>query len=108
MTNAQSHESIVNDKTGEQSSEWCNFDSLLDEKGALVQYVGYCTRIHDNGDLMWSSFTGTTAEAPSPFTIIGGTGRFSGAAGSGITTTTSTRGDGLGTTFKNVGTLTVK
>jgi hypothetical protein len=107
MTHSQSHASPVNDKTGEQTSEWCSYDWLLDAKAVLVQFVGHCTRVYDSGDLMWISITGTKAEV-SEFTILGGTGKFAGASGGGTTTVTSMRGDGLVNTFKNVGTLTTK
>jgi hypothetical protein len=107
VTHSQSHASPVNDKTGEQTSEWCNFDSLLDARNVLVEFVGYCTRVYDSGDIMWISIAGKSAEA-SEFTILGGTGRFAGATGSGTTRVVSARGDGRENTFKNVGTLTTK
>jgi hypothetical protein len=107
VTHSQSHASPVNDNTGVQTSEWCNFDSLLDAKDVLVEFVGYCTRVYDSGDLMWISIAGRSAEA-SEFTILGGTGRFAGATGSGTTRVVSVRGDGRENTFKNVGTLTTK
>ncbi len=107
VTHSQSHASPVNDRTGEQTSEWCNFDSLLDAKDVLVEFVGYCTRVYDNGDPMWISVTGKSAEA-SGFTILGGTGRFAGATGGGTTRVTSARVDGREDTFKNVGSLTTR
>src|SRR5512143_1936839 len=107
VTHSQSHASPVNDKTGEQTSEWCNFDSLLDAKDVLVEFVGYCTRVYDSGDLMWISIAGKTAEA-SEFRILGGTRKFAGATGSGTSRLISTRGDGRENTFKNVGTLTTR
>jgi hypothetical protein len=107
VTHAQSHASPVDDKTGVQTSEWCNFDSLLDAKETLVQFVGYCTRVYDGGDLMWISITGKSAEA-SEFTILGGTGKFAGATGGGTSKVISTDRDGRENTFKNIGTLTTK
>ena len=107
IVNALSHETIVNDKTGEQASEWCSYDTLQDAKGAVLHYLSYCTRIYDDGDVLWSTAVGDDA-VTSKFTIAGGTGKFSGATGGGVTTTPSMRGDGRGTTFKNVGTLTTK
>jgi hypothetical protein len=107
VTHSQSHASPVNDRTGEQTSEWCNFDSLLDTKDVLVEFVGYCTRVYDSGDLMWISIRGKSAEA-SEFTILGGTGRFAGATGGGTTRVVTVRGDGRENTFRNVGTLTTK
>ena len=34
MVGAQGHASIVNDKTAEQTSQWCNIDTWVDAKGA--------------------------------------------------------------------------
>jgi len=105
--NALSHETIVNDKTGEQSSEWCSYDGLLDPKGHYLHYLSYCTRVYDNGDVLWSTASGDNDDT-SQFTFAGGTGKFVGATGNGETTTTSTSIDGRATTFKNIGTLTTK
>jgi len=107
IINALAHETIVNDKTGEQASEWCSYDTLQDPKGAFLHYLSYCTRVYDDGDVLWSTAVGDNAET-TRFTIAGGTGKFAGATGGGLTTTTSMRRDGRSTTFKNVGTLTTK
>ena len=105
MVNALGHETIVDDKTGEQSSEWCSYDSLLDGKGAYLHWLNHCTRVYDNGDVLWSTAVGDGTDT-STYTWTGGTGKFAGATGGGTSTTTSTRTDGRATTFKNVGTLT--
>jgi len=107
MVNALGHETIVDDKTGEQSTEWCSYDSLLDRKGTYLHWLNHCTRVYDDGDVLWSTAVGDGTDT-STYTWTGGTGKFSGATGGGTSTTTSTRTDGRASAFKNVGTLTTK
>jgi len=107
LVNALGHETIMNDKTGEQSCEWYSYDALLDAKGTYLHYISYCTRVYDDGDVLWSTAVGDNADTGT-FTWAGGTGKYTGATGGGTTTTTSTRSDGRATKFKNVGTLTTK
>jgi hypothetical protein len=108
MTGAQDHSSLVNDKTGEQTSEWCYFDSWLDNKGATKAFTGHCSHFYDNGDVLFVAVTGTTNDQPLTWTVIGGTGKFVGASGGGTTKYTSERSDGYAATYKATGTITTK
>jgi hypothetical protein len=104
----QDHASIVNDKTGEQTSQWCNYDYWPDPKGMPTHSVGHCTVFYDNGDLAFIATTGTTNDQPVTWTVLGGTGKYAGATGGGTSKMTSMRSDGYAATFKASGTITTK
>jgi len=108
MVGGEGHSSIVNDKTGEQTSQWCNSDAWPDEKGAPTAFVGHCSIFYDNGDVLWISVTGTTNDKPLTWTVIGGTGKYAGATGGGTSKVVSQRGDVYAETYKATGTLTTK
>ncbi len=104
----QDHASIVNDKTGEQTSQWCNYDYWPDAKGMPTHSVGHCTIFYDNGDLAFIATTGSTNDQPLSWTVLGGTGKYVGATGGGTSKMTSMRSDGYAATFKASGTVTTK
>jgi hypothetical protein len=108
MVGGVSQSSLVNDKTGEVTSQWCNGDEFPDAKGAVMASVGHCTVFYDNGDVVWISYSGGAVDQPGKWTVIGGTGKYAGATGSGTFTNTSQRGDGYAGTQKSTGTLTTK
>lgn len=103
-----SYTAIVNDNTGEQASQYCNGDAWLDSAGAPTHMVAHCTIFYDNGDLAWVSYTGTTNDAPLTWTVLGGTGKYAGATGTGTSKRVSMRGDGYSGTYKATGTITTK
>ena len=94
MVGAQGHASIVNDKTAEQTSQWCNIDTWVDAKGAQTHAVGHCSVFYDSGDVVWVSVTQTTTDQPVTWTVLGGVGKYAGATGGGTSKVTSRRSDG--------------
>ena len=97
----RTHANVVDEVTGEDFSQWC-----VGEAGADTG-AGYCTLVADNGDALWVSYVFTSAGS-SNWTIMGGTGQYVGATGSGTASNVSQRGDGRAWTSKAVGTLTTK
>lgn len=93
---------------GRTSSQWCVGEVSLSGDNGGVGMAGYCTIIHDNGDALFTSYIGPGGGQPSQWTVMGGTGEFAGATGSGTSTTVSQRGDGEAWTVKHTGTLTTK
>lgn len=108
MVGVQNHASIIDDKTGEQSSQWCTYDLWLDEKGASTFMVGHCTLFLDNGDVLTASIAGTTQDKPVAWAALGGTGKYLGVTGGGTSKMVSARSDGYADTWKVTGTLTTK
>ena len=102
---AGSHGSVQDEVTGESFSQWCTGELAQQEGGPMG--AGYCTLIADNGNVLWVSYVLHGAE-PSTWTVMGGTGQYEGASGSGTTTVVSQRGDGQAWTSKSTGTLTTK
>jgi hypothetical protein len=93
---------------GESASAWCDGMSMLDGAGAVTLGVGYCTSYYDNGDVLFQYYM-TKPGQPGKWTLMGGTGRFEGATGSGTTTVTSRRSDnGAAWTQQTKGTITLK
>jgi hypothetical protein len=103
----QTRSIIVDDKTGETSVEWCTGENHTDAAGKPTVGAGYCTVFYDDGDVGWISYTTTAADQIS-WTVMGGTGKYAGATGSGTTTVVSRRSDGASWTGKGKGTLTTK
>ena len=108
MANGQWHGSAVDDKTGETTSQWCNGEQYRDAKGTPMYGAGYCTIFNDNGDILWVSFMNSGEGKPGTWAVIGGTGQYQGATGSGTTEQVSRRSDGYAWTSKSKGTLTTK
>jgi len=104
----QTYTGLVNDKTGETTSQYCNGDSWPDEKGAPKYLVAHCSVFYDNGDILWISITGTTNDKPLTWMVLGGTGKYAGATGGGTSKLASQRSDGYSGTYKSTGTLTTK
>jgi hypothetical protein len=107
MANGQNHASIVNDKTGEVTSQWCTAEAYPDAAGATTNQAGYCTIFYDGGDILWISFTGASDQTGS-WSVIGGMGKYAGATGSGTYKTVSQRSDGYAWTLKSTGTIVTK
>ena len=99
-----SHASIVNDETGERTSQWCRGNAVLDDAGMPAIQVGFCTIIYDGGDMLWISYLGDQS-GENTYTVMGGTGQFEGATGGGINRIVSQRGDGRAWTSKAEGTI---
>ena len=101
----QSHGSVQDEVTGESMSQWCTGESWQVEGGLMG--AGYCTLVADDGDALWVSYVLHGAD-PGTWTVMGGTGQYAGASGSGTTTVVSQRGDGEAWTSKSTGKLTTK
>lgn len=108
MAGEENHSTLVNDKTGETTSQWCSGDAYPDAAGKVTSFVSRCTVVYDAGDAVWLSVVGGAEDQPANWTIVGGTGRFVGATGGGTARVVSRRGDGYGFTQKATGTLTTK
>ena len=108
LAGMQSHASLVNDKTGELTSQWCTANGYPDASGNLTAIAGFCTVVFDKGDELWLSFVGGAEDQPNTWTVMGGTGAYAGATGSGTSRTVSNRGDGYAWAMKSSGTLTTK
>lgn len=104
----RSHASLVDDKTGEISSQWCTANGYPGSDGELTAIAGFCSVVADDGDETWISFVGGAAGQPLSWTVMGGTGRYAGATGGGTSRETSNRGDGFAWTSKGSGTVTTK
>lgn len=102
---AVSHGSVQDEVTGESFSRWCRGESGEVEGGPTG--AGYCTLIADNGNVLWVSYV-LHGDEPSTWTVMGGTGQYEGASGSGTTMVVSQRADGQAWTSKDTGTLTTK
>jgi hypothetical protein len=106
----RSHANLVAESgplKGQTASQWCDGMALLDGAGAATVNVGYCTLVYDNGDRLWVSYLNKPGQA-GQWTVIGGTGRFEGATGSGSGEMVSQRGDGMSWTNQSKGTITTK
>ena len=90
---------------GVASSQWCTGHQGVSAAGDRGG-AGYCTMIADNGDMLYVSFM-TGADDASAWTIMGGTGGYAGATGSGTSTTVSRRGDGMAWTSTSEGTISI-
>jgi hypothetical protein len=108
LVGMRSHASLVNDETGELSSQWCTANGYPDASGELTAIAGFCSVTADNGDELWLSFVGGAEDQPSSWTVMGGTGQYAGATGSGTSRNASNRGDGYAWAMKSTGTLTTK
>jgi hypothetical protein len=103
----RSHSSVVEDKTREEFSQWCTSEAQLDPAGKPTIEVGYCALLADNGDVLWLSFF-NPGPGKATWAVIGGTGQYEGATGSGTSADSSQRGDGYAWTLKSSGTITTK
>jgi hypothetical protein len=92
---------------GLTASQWCDGMQMLDAAGQPTVNVGYCTLVYDNGDRLWVSYLNKPGQ-PGNWWVIGGTGRFDGATGSGSGSLVSQRGDGRSWTSQSKGTITTK
>lgn len=108
LAGGENHATIVNDKTGEVTSQWCTGDQYPDASGNVTSIVGRCTVVYDSGDAVWIAYVGGAMDQPGTWTVIGGTGKYAGATGGGTVRVASQRADGYAFTQKATGTLTTK
>jgi hypothetical protein len=96
--------------TGEIVSIWCDAGNHLNAAGQATVGVGYCRQVYDNGDWLWVSFTQqfSNGVGVANWTVVGGTGKYEGATGSGTTTDVSQRGDGRAWASQAKGTIKTK
>jgi hypothetical protein len=107
IVNGVGQTTIINDKTGETSSEWCYGEDLPDASPRALSYVGYCTTFYDDGSLLWTSITWNAGDNQSGrWIVLGGSGRYAGATGGGTSANVSTRADGNAWTGRGSGTIT--
>jgi hypothetical protein len=104
----RSHATLVQ-ADGEVASQWCTGHMGTGPEGDAGG-AGYCTVISDNGDMLYISYmlSGQGEDQSATWTVMGGTGEYDGATGSGTSENVSWRGDGRAWTTKSTGTLTTK
>ncbi|MBW7469775.1 hypothetical protein [Marinobacter sp. F4218] len=102
----RNHATVVQ-ADGDVSSQWCTGHQGVDGSGRAGG-AGYCTSISDNGDMLYLSYLLGEEEQPATWTVMGGTGEYEGATGSGTSTITSRRGDGRAWTSRAQGSITTK
>jgi hypothetical protein len=103
----RSHGNLVSD-TGETTSIWCDVTNELNDAGAATVGAFVCRQVYDNGDIVWVGGVQQLPSGSATWTVLGGTGRYQGATGSGTTENISQRADGYAWTSKSKGTLTLK
>jgi hypothetical protein len=96
------------DVSGDVRSGWCTQTQHLSASDQPVAGAGYCVIYDDNGDAFWTSFSYKADQPTWTWTVLGGTGHYEGATGSGTTTAGSQRGDGLTWIVKNEGSINTK
>ena len=92
---------------GTLSSQWCIGEVAAAEEGSGGS-AGYCTIIFDNGDVLYTSYIGVGGGQPTAWKVMGGSGEYAGATGSGTSALVSVRADGEASTVRHTGTLTTK
>lgn len=102
------HSTVVNKKTGEVTSQWCSGVTHLDSAGKQTNQAGSCDVYYDDGTLLFLSYFATTMDVPSTWSVMGGTGRYTGATGGGSCKADSQRGDGMAWTSSCTGSITTK
>ena len=105
-TVVRNHVTVVS-ADGEVSSQWCTGHQGVDGSGRAGG-AGYCTSISDNGDMLYLSYVMGAEDEPASWTVMGGTGAYEGATGSGTSITTSLRGDGRAWTSRAQGSITTQ
>ncbi len=104
MRTMRLHGSVVG-SDGMHASQWCTGHSGVSADGAPGG-AGYCTMITDDGDMLYISYMTDGATGKSMWSVMGGTGAYAGATGSGTTSLVSRRGDGLAWTSTAEGSIT--
>ncbi|MDI9245321.1 hypothetical protein [Marinobacter sp. CHS3-4] len=102
----RNHATVVQ-ANGNVASQWCTGHQGVDGSGAAGG-AGYCTSIYDNGDMVYFSYLLGAEDEPATWTVMGGTGAYEGATGSGTSTITSQRADGRAWTSQARGSITTK
>jgi hypothetical protein len=87
------------------NSHVCEGSFVQGEDGSLTAGAGYCVQSDAEGDVWWISWRGLPGDTE--WTVIGGTGKFEGASGSGMTTAVSENPDGS-SVIRYEGTLTLR
>ena len=88
------HATIVNANGGEAASQWCAVTGYQDGSGKTSNQIGSCGVFYDNGDVVWLSFLTSGPDDAGDWTVLGGTGKYSGASGGGTCKLESRRSDG--------------
>jgi hypothetical protein len=101
----RAHATVIQ-ANGELSSQWCTGHQGVGPTGQAGG-AGYCTIFSDNGDMLYVSYM-LGGDQGGQWTVMGGTGRYMDASGSGTTTVVSRRADGQAWTSTSKGTLTTK
>ena len=100
----RNHGTVVR-ANGDVSSQWCTGHQGVLASGQAGG-AGYCTSISDNGDMLYISYMLGEEGEPVTWTVMGGSGAYEGATGSGTSTITSRRGDGQAWTSRAKGSIT--
>lgn len=84
-------------------SQWCR-NSTAAKEGRLVGGGGFCTTFTETGDMIWI-WLRSVSNASLEWGVIGGTGQYQGATGSGKSEQTKTLADGT-EVWRSSGTIT--
>ncbi len=99
------HSNVI-DSEGEHASQWCASTGISNPQNAPLGSAGYCTLVGSNGDVLWVWFHNLGPGTPSVWGVIGGTGAWAGATGSGTTEPVTQSPDGRAFVNKSTGTIT--
>ena len=88
-------EITVTRKDGKTETRWCTGTNVMDG-GDLSFGAGYCTTIDEDGDAYWTWFT-VRLRGGFDWRVMGGTGKYEGATGSGQSTAIEMLPDGSAT-----------
>ena len=97
-----SHATIIN-SNGDESSQWCR-GSWVNKGDEMIGAAGFCTIVSAEGDYLWIWWR-PTAPGENDWGVIGGTGRYAGATGSGSNVIVTQFPDGRAWIAKSTGTI---
>lgn len=80
---------------GKTESHWCVGTNVMDDD-SLSFGAGYCTILDEDGDAYWTWFQ-VRKRGGYDWQVMGGTGKYQGASGKGVSTAVSSLPDGTAT-----------
>ncbi|MFT4767646.1 MAG: hypothetical protein ACI8RN_000775 [Glaciecola sp.] len=102
-TTMRAHATVMQ-ADGSLSSQWCTGHQGVGPSGEAGG-AGYCTAFSDNGDMLYISYVLGGPDQGGKWMVMGGTGSYAGATGSGTTKVVSRRSDGQAWTSQSMGSI---